>query len=142
MTTKILFHVKSSEVDGMGIVHHSNYPLWFEKGRRDYLKKVGTSNSKIGSQGFFLPLSEMECKFKSPAKHGDEIIVITKILSMSCVKIKFEYEVLDKKKEKLLATGKTVHVWTNQRIEPINIQMAAPDIYRKLKQVFESQDAI
>lgn len=139
MTTRICFPVIYTEVDGMGIVHHSNYPLWFEKGRRDYLKKAGTSNSKIASQGFFLPLSEIECNFKSPAKYGDEIIVITKILSMSCVKIMFEYEVLDKEKGKLLATGKTVHAWTNQRIEPINIEKAAPDIYWRLKQFSKSQ---
>jgi acyl-CoA thioester hydrolase len=140
MTTKTYFPVIFTEVDGMGIVHHSNYPRWFEKGRRDYLKKAGTSTSQIASQSFFLPLSEMECKFKCPAKLGDEIIVITKISSMSCVKIKFEYEVLDKK-GRLLATGKTVHGWTNQRIEPINIEKAAPDIYWRLKQFSESQDA-
>jgi acyl-CoA thioester hydrolase len=137
MSTKICFPVKYIEVDGMGIVHHSNYPLWFEKGRRDFLRKAGTSNSKITCKGFFLPLSEIQCKYKSPAKYGYEIIVITKILDMSCVKIKFEYEVLEKEKGKLLATGKTVHVWTNHRIEPINIEKAAPDIYLRLKQFTE-----
>lgn len=140
MRTETCFPVTYTEVDGMGIVHHSNYPLWFEKGRRDYLKKAGTSYSQMACKGFFLPLTEIECKFLSPAKYGVEIIVITKILSMSCVKIKFEYEVLDRRKGKLLATGKTVHAWTNERIEPINIEKAAPDIYWRLKQFSKSQD--
>jgi Predicted thioesterase len=83
MTTITCFPVLHTEVDGMGIVHHSNYTLWFEKARRDYLKKAGISSSQIVSQGFFLPLSEMECKYRSPAKAGDEIMVLTKILSMS-----------------------------------------------------------
>lgn len=141
VTTKTYFPVIFTEIDMMGIVHHSNYVRWFEKGRRDYLEKAGTSNIHIVNQGFFLPLSEMECKYKSPAKHGDKIIVITKLVSMTCVKIMFEYEVLSKKEEKLLATGKTVHAWTNGRLEPINIEKAAPEIYWRLKQFSESQEA-
>lgn len=140
MAVKTYFPVLFTEVDMMGIVHHSNYPRWFEKGRRDYLRKAGASNSKIASQGFFLPLSEFECKFKHPAKYGDEILVITKILSMSCAKIVFGYEVFDKSKGKLLATGKTVHVWTNRRVEPVNIEKVAPNIYWQLKRFSEIED--
>ena len=142
MTTKTDFPVLFTEVDKMGIVHHSNYLLWFEKGRRDYMKKAGISNSKIAYQGFFLPLSEIECKFKRPAKFGDEILVITKIVSMSCVKTVFEYEVLDKAKGKLLATGKTVHIWTNRKVEPVNIEKEAPEVFRRLKRFTESKDTI
>ena len=142
MAIQTYFHVKYTEVDGMGIVHHSNYPLWFEKGRRNYLKKAEASNSQIATRGLFLPLSKIECKYKSPAKYGDKIVVITKITSMSSVRIEFEYEVLDKEKEKLVATGRTVHAWTNQKIEPIDILKTAPDIYFRLKQFSEFLDAI
>ena len=138
MRTETSFPVMYFEVDGMGIVHHSNYPLWFEKGRRDYLRKAGVSSSQIAGKGCFLPLSEIECKFKSPAKYGDEIVVITKIVSMSCVKVKFEYQVYERRKGKLLAMGKTVHAWTNEKIEPINMEKTAPKIYLRLKQFSES----
>lgn len=140
MTTKTVFPVMLYEVDKMGIVHHSNYPLWFEKSRRDYLRQAGISNSKLASQGLFLPLSEIQCKFKYPAKYGDEIQVSTKVLSMSCVKTVFEYTVLEKAKGKLFATGKTVHVWTNRKVEPVNIEKEAPDVYWQLKRFFESEN--
>lgn len=140
MTAKTTFHVMFHEVDKMGIVHHSNYPLWFEKGRRDYLKKAGISVSRINYQGLFLPLSEIHCKFKHPAKYGDKVLVITKISSMSCVRTVFEYEVFDKLKRTLLASGSTVHVWTNWRVEPINIEKEAPSVYSRLKQFAESED--
>lgn len=142
MAIQTCFHVKRTDVDMMGIVHHSNYPLWFEKGRRDYLKKAEASNSQIAKRGLFLPLSELECKYKSPAKYGDKIVVITRITFMSSVRVKFEYEVLDKEKGMLLATGRTVHAWTNQKIEPINILKTAPDVYLRLKQFSESQDVV
>jgi len=140
MTAKTEFPVLQTEVDRMGIVHHSNYPLWFEKSRRDYLRRAGISNSKIAGQGFFLPLSEIECKFKRPARYGDVVMVITKILYMSCVKTVFGYEVFDKAKGKLLAIGKTVHVWTNLKVEPVNIEKEAPDVFGRLKRFSESRD--
>ena len=74
----------------------------------------------------------------SPAKFGDKIQVTTKIIYMSCVKIKFEYEVTSKLSEKVLVTGKTVHVWTNKKIKPINIEKASPEIYMKLQNLIES----
>jgi len=133
MITRTSFSVRYSEIDKMGIVHHANYPKWFEIGRRDYLHKAGIPNSSINRQGFYLPLSEMECKFKSPAKYGDEIIVITGVTFVSCVKIKFEYKVLNKISGKPLAVGKTVHAWTDRAIKPLNIEKAAPQIYTSFK---------
>lgn len=137
MITKTSFNVRYSEIDKMGIVHHSNYPKWFEIGRRDFLHKAGIPNSSINSQGFYLPLSEIECKFKRPAKYGDEILVITGVIFLSCVKVMFEYKVLNKVSGKLLAMGKTVHAWTGRDIKPINIEKAAPQIFTSLKALVE-----
>jgi acyl-CoA thioester hydrolase len=133
MITETSFSVKYSEIDKMGIVHHSNYPKWFEIGRRDYLKKADIPSSTISSQGFYLPLSKMECKFKSPAKLGSIVTVNTRITCMSCMKVKFEYEILDKTNGKLLAVGETIHAWTDKNIQPLNIEKAAPQIYAALK---------
>jgi len=127
------FTVKKSEIDKMGIVHHSMYPLWFEEGRRDYFHKAGIPCSCINSLGYYLPLSEMECKFKSPAKSGDEIAVLTAITFMSCVKLIFEYKVLNKADGRILAVGKTIHAWTSKNIKPLNIEKSAPQIYELLK---------
>jgi acyl-CoA thioester hydrolase len=133
MVNKTSFCVRHSEIDKMGIVNHSNYPKWFEIGRRDYLRKAGIPQSSINCQGFYLPLSEIECKFKSPARYGDEIIVITSLTFMTCVKVKFEYRIVNKISGKPLAVGKTVHAWTDRNIRPLNIEKAAPQIYASLK---------
>lgn len=119
MVTRTTFYVKHLEIDSMNIVYHVNYPRWFEIGRMDYLKKAGISNSGIAHKGFYLPLSEIECKFKSPAKLGDEITVITEVALMSCVKLKFDYKIINKKSGKLIAVGHTVHAWTDKNIRPI-----------------------
>lgn len=139
MTTRTSFPVRYSEIDKMGIVHHSNYPKWFEIGRGDYLYKAGIPSSSINSQGFYLPLCGLECKFKSPARYGDEIIVITAITFVSCVKVRFEYKLFNNRREKPIAVGNTVHAWTDKDIMPINIEKAAPQIYTSFKALVETE---
>lgn len=138
MITRVSFPVRYSEIDKMGIVHHSNYPKWFEIARKDYLEKAGTPSSRLNDSGFYLPLSELECKFKSPAKYGDKIVVFTRISSMSCSKVKFEYRVLNKASGNILAVGETVHGWTDRNIKPLNIEKSALQIYTSLKAFAEA----
>jgi acyl-CoA thioester hydrolase len=135
MVTVTSFHVKRSEIDKMNIVYHAYYARWFELGRKDYLNKAGLPNLIITRQGFYLPLSQIECKYKNPAKYGDEISVFTSIIYMSCVKLKFEYKVINSKTGKVLAVGNTVHAWTDRQIRPLNIEKSAPEIYTLLKYI-------
>ncbi len=137
MVTMITFDVKFLEIDSMRIVYHVNYPRWFERGRMDYLDKAGIPNGSIVRKGFYLPLSEIECKYKSPAKLGDEITVTTQIVFISCVKIKFEYTVINKNTGMVLAVGHTVHAFTDKEIRPVNIEKAAPEVFSSLRNFAE-----
>ena len=116
------FVARYAETDQMGIVHHSNYAVWFEAGRTEFFTKLGLSIRKIEERGVLLPLYEMNCKFKSPAQYEDEIIVKTKLDSMAKVRVIFSYQVINATNEKILATGKTMHAWTNKYLKPINAE--------------------
>lgn len=129
--------VRYAETDQMGIVHHSNYPIWFEIGRTEFLKKLGMSNSKIESLGILVLLSHMDCDFKSPAKYEDEIVIKTKIRKMTCVRIEFDYEVLNAEGDTLLVTGSTSHAWTDKQLKPFNIEKHEPEICKLLKKTME-----
>jgi len=61
------------------------------------------------------------------------VVVITRITSISCVKVVFEYRILNKENGKTLAVGKTIHAWTDKNIKPLNIEKEAPQIYALLK---------
>ena len=37
------FIVRYAETDQMQIVHHSNYPIWYEVGRTDFIKSLGVN---------------------------------------------------------------------------------------------------
>lgn len=137
MESETKFIVRYAETDQMGIVHHSNYAIWFEAGRTDFLKKSGVTYSSLEAKGILLPLYEMNCKFISPAKYEDEIIVITKLKFLSRVRIHFSYRVINTNNS-LLATGETMHAWTNKEMKPINAEKAIPDIFLMLSQIIEN----
>jgi acyl-CoA thioester hydrolase len=139
MVTTTCLKIRFAETTQIGVVHDSNIPIWFEVGRDDYFRKAGISNSKIEASGFYIPLSSIEYKITNPAKYDNEIIVVTTLTYMSCVKLKFSYMAINKHDRKVLATGRTVHAWTNKNIEPINIQKAAPGIHGLLQKSINSE---
>ncbi len=125
------------ETDQMSIVHHSNYPIWFEAGRTEFFKKLGIRYSKIEEKGIILPLVDLKCNFKDPVKYEDEIIIRTKPMKMSCVRLIFSYEVIKKDKMSLVAVGETSHAWTDKSLKPINIEKRMPELCMLLKEVIK-----
>ncbi len=133
METETHIIVRYAETDRMRIAHHSNYSIWFEAGRTEFLKKAGTSNSDIEDKGILLPLSHLECDFKSPANYEDEIVVKTKIKKMTAARIEFQYIVLNNNNGKLIATGNTTHAWTDKTLKVFNIEKKESKINQMLK---------
>lgn len=133
METKTVFIARYAETDQMGIVHHSNYAIWFEAGRTDFFKNIGVSNSSIEAKGVLLPLYKMNCKFISPAKYEEEIMVLTTLKNISRVRIEFTYRVVNAIDMKPIATGETMHAFTDKKLKPVNAEKVMPDIYSVLK---------
>ena len=133
------FNVRYSETDQMKIVHHSNYTIWFEAGRSDFLKSAGISVSDIENEGILLPLYEMNCKFKKPAKFEDEILVLTGLKRLSYARVIFTYKVFQANTNVLLATGETMHAWTNKSFEPVNAMKKIPEVYGILSWILKSE---
>jgi acyl-CoA thioester hydrolase len=131
-TTKLT--VRYAETDQMGIVHHSNYPVWFEAGRTDFLKQAGASYSDVEAQGVLLPLYELTCRYKSPAKYEDEVAVVTRIKELTRVRLILSYEVILQRDGTLLASGETLHAFTDRTLKPVNAEKAAPELYRLLRE--------
>ena len=127
--------VRYAETDKMGIVHHSNYPIWFEAGRTEFIKKWGYTYSDIEAKGIMLPLLELKAKYINPAMYEDKIIVRTSVKEFSKTKLIFYYEVykLDNM-NKPITTGETMHVWTNTNLKPINLSKIYPELYSTISQ--------
>lgn len=130
--------VRYAETDKMGIVHHSNYAIWFEAGRTDFIKHAGLSYSEIEEKGIMLPLIELKCNFRHPANYEDEIIIKTNIKEMTGTRIKFYYEAVKNiEKPVILSTGETMHVWTDKNLKPVNLKKYSSELYELFGNFFE-----
>lgn len=122
--------VRYAETDRMGIAHHSNYPIWFEIGRTDFIKQIGVSYSEMEKKGLLLPLIELKCFFKGSLTYEDQITILTQIKKLTYSRLIFYYEIFkDGESNKPMTVGETTHVWTNPDLKPINIKKYFPDIY-------------
>lgn len=137
VSSDIRITVRYAETDQMGIVHHSNYPIWYEASRTEFIKKIGLPYSKVEEMGAMLPLLELHCKYIGSARYEDEVVVRAFVKEMSPVRITFRYEVFMEKDGQsiLINTGETMHAWTNRQLKPVNLKKFKPEIYELLQSV-------
>jgi len=138
--SETLLTVRYAETDQMGVVHHSNYPVWFEAGRTEFIRRLGMPYSEIEKRGAMLPLLELKCRFLSFARYEDEIIVETRIKEFTGTRLLFGYTVYKKGSDKPITEGETLHVWTNRELKPVNIKKYAPEIYALLEKANRDAD--
>ncbi|MGD0787577.1 MAG: thioesterase family protein [Terracidiphilus sp.] len=114
VTTEV--RVRYAETDQMGIVYYANYLVWFEIGRVELLRALGLAYSQLEIEHqCILPVIEASCRYRSPARYDDEILIETRPSLLRGSVIKFAYRIYRKanqegKERELLAEGETVHV--------------------------------
>ncbi len=105
MTGEITIRVRYAETDRMGLLHHANYLVYFEQARTELLREQGLSYKTMEDQGFFLVITHVEVKFKSPAKYDDLLTIQTTVTRQTPVRIEHRYEVSCE--GRVVAEGKT-----------------------------------
>jgi acyl-CoA thioester hydrolase len=106
--------VRYKETDQMGIAHHSNYIVWFEIGRTDLCRVVGFPYTEIEARGYLLVVTEIQCRYRTPFRYDDEVLIRTSLAEAASRAMKFSYELLDGRTEELRATGLSSHFWVNR----------------------------
>lgn len=136
MHSRTKITVRYAETDQMGIAHHSNYPIWYEVGRSDYIKMFGTSYTEMEQAGVMTPLLNLTCNYKLPALYEDELIIRTKAIMMSASRITFAYTVKKIEKdgsETELGYGTTEHGFVDSKtFRPCSVKKRLPDLYAKI----------
>jgi acyl-CoA thioester hydrolase len=113
VTTEV--RVRYAETDQMGIVYYANYLVWFEIGRVELLRSLGLAYSQLEiDHQCILPVVEASCRYRSPARYDDQILIETRPALLRGSVLKFAYRILRKEPDgadpALLAEGETVHV--------------------------------
>lgn len=105
--------VRYKETDQMGIAHHSNYFVWFEIGRTDLCRQVAVSYREIEERGYLLVVTDLGCKYRTPFRYDDEVVIRTRVGNVSRRMLRFEYQLLDPVGG-LHAEGFSQHVWVDR----------------------------
>jgi len=106
ITHEITFRVRYGETDQMGYVYYGNYAQYFEMGRVEWLRNLGTSYKRMEASGIMLPVLNLNVDYIKPAKYDDLLTLKTTLIKKPSVRIEFEFKLYDESKE-LLTEGFT-----------------------------------
>ena len=110
-TYETKLRVRYAETDQMGVVYHSNFIVWFEVGRVEMMRQLGFSYNQMEQRdGQHLAVADVRCRYKSPARYDDLILIRTHLINVRDSLVHFGYEILRDEDGTLLAEGESVHL--------------------------------
>lgn len=119
--------VRYAETDQMGVVYHTNYLIWCEMGRTDYIRRGGMSYAEIEQAGISLAVAEASVRYHSPARYDDLIRVETTLASVRSRAVAFDYLVRHAETGDRLASARTVLVSLDAAGKPVALPAAIRD---------------
>ena len=118
MTSETRVRVRYAETDQMGVVYHSNYLIWFEVGRVELIRQLGLDYKSMEQQeGCFIAVVDAHCRYKSPARYDDELVVRTRIDHIRGSVLRFTYAIHRVEDDLLLCEGSTTHVVVDRNMK-------------------------
>jgi acyl-CoA thioester hydrolase len=103
--------VRYAETDQMGVVYHSNYLIWFEVGRVEYIRQLGLDyKSMEREEGCGIAVVEVSVRYKVPARYDEELVVQTRLIAARGAVIRFGYRIVRAEDGVVLCEGETAHV--------------------------------
>jgi acyl-CoA thioester hydrolase len=115
--TETRFRVRYAETDQMGVVYYANYLVWMEVGRVELCRALGFNYRDMEQDdGVLLAVAEACCRYRSPARYDDEVIVKTWIEEANTRMATFAYEIRLAEGDLTLATGHTRHIFVNREM--------------------------
>ena len=131
-SVKEQIRVRWRETDSAGIVHFSNFFMYFEVAEQKLMREIlkldlaSTAQSKV----LRLPRVEAYCQYSSPARFDDLLEVELSIAAIGKSSITYAFSVLNKTTDKISANGRVKVVAVDQNFRPVEIP---PDILELLK---------
>ena len=120
MPVRTTLRVRYAETDQMGVVYYANYFVWCEIGRVEFFRHLGYDYKQMEIEDdCHLPVVEASCRYRSPARYDDEIIIETSVTALRSYVTKFAYRILRVQPdcEQLLAEAETVHVSVDKTMQ-------------------------
>ena len=124
LISRTKLRVRYAETDQMGVVYYANYFVWCEIGRVEFFRQLGYDYKQMELEDdCHLPVVEASCRYRSPARYDEEILVETRVTALRGPVLKFGYRLLrvDPDGERILADAETVHVSVDKQMQKRNL---------------------
>lgn len=114
--------VRYAETDQMGVAYYANYLVWMEVGRVEYCNALGFRYRDMEVEdGVLLAVVEARCRYLSPARYDEEIVVETWLEQASPRLVRFGYRMREATGGRELASGETKHIFCNRQMRPTKL---------------------
>jgi acyl-CoA thioester hydrolase len=110
--------VRYGDTDQMGFAYYAHYLRWFEIGRAEMLRSLGTSYRAVEEAGTLLPVVEARCRYLRPARYDELLAIETGVLRLQRASVRFGYRVVRSDGGELLALGMTEHCFLDRDGKP------------------------
>lgn len=91
--------IRYGETDQMGVVHHSNYLLYFEEARIDWLDSLNTPYVEMENSGIISPVVEVNLKYHNPLFFGDSYYVEIQLVRFPKATLELAYKVFNQRNQ-------------------------------------------
>jgi acyl-CoA thioester hydrolase len=99
--------VRFAETDAQGVVHNSNYFVWFEVARVEFLERFAGGYQRLRDLGLESFVLESHARFIAPAVFDDRLLVHTRCCDIRGARFRFEYAI--ERLGEVIAEGWTAH---------------------------------
>jgi acyl-CoA thioester hydrolase len=113
-----------AEVDGMGIVYHANYLVYFDVGRTEYMRAAGSDYARLERDGYRLVVVDAGVRYLLPARFDEDLRLEVSLPELKRASLTFRY-VLRDCRGATLATGHTRLGCLDARHRPVGLPAEA-----------------
>lgn len=118
--------VRFAETDAQGVVHNSNYLVWFELARIAYLEEHAGGYQSIRDQGIESLVLESHVRYRQPAHFDDRLRIHARVGELRGARFRFEYEIA--RDGDVIADGWTCHACVDARtLRPMRVPRQLAD---------------
>ncbi len=103
----------------MQVVYHSNYLIWCEVGRTDFMRQHGMSYSEMEKGGIGLTVCDFSVRLHASARYDDLVRVATTLTDVRSRQVTFEYLLTNADTGERLASARTMLISITPEGRPV-----------------------
>lgn len=102
--------VQYNETDGQGRVHHAQYLNYFERGRVEFMRRIGHDYKALEASGIMLVVAEMDVRYFEAAEFDDVLQLVTRVEKAKGARIEHTYQItrIDEGEPKKVVSARSI----------------------------------